>query len=352
MEVSLMFDLKIKSHRGEYTVDFKSFNYIAEEEFKDSFLVIDSNVNKYYPDVAGRFPKGRVFILSAKEKNKTMVYCEKLAKFLISNGFKKNNNIVAVGGGITQDITGFTASILYRGVEWRFIPTTLLSQADSCIGSKTSINFNRTKNALGTFYPPKKIWCDTNFLHTLEEEDLQSGVGEILHYYLLDGTDMVHSLADDSEGINLDRMMPHIHKSLSIKKEMVEKDEFDTGERRVFNYGHTFGHALEVLSEHKLNHGQAVTLGMHMANYIAQQMDLIDDDYWEMQEVIAFNLPNYSIEHIAEYIDILMRDKKNEDGSLVCILPYGKADMRVVKIDDLAFLKSCIETYWVCHTHV
>jgi 3-dehydroquinate synthase len=347
-----MFDIKINSHRGEYSVIFTSFHRIPKEELEDSFFIIDSKVYDLYPDIMDKLEYSRIFVMDAKEDNKTLVYCEKVLKFLLSNGIKKNHNIVAIGGGVVQDVASFTASILYRGVEWRFIPTTLLAQADSCIGSKTSINFNKTKNTLGTFYPPSKIWCDTDFLHTLEEEDIQSGVGEILHYYLIDGTSMVDSLCEDSESINMDKLFPHIHKSLSIKKDMIERDEFDKGERRIFNYGHTFGHAIEVLSNHKVNHGQAVTLGMHMANYIAQMMDLIDDDYWEMQESISFNLPDYSIDHISEYIDILMRDKKNEDGSLVCILPHGKADMRVVKLDNLAFLRGCIESYWVQHNHV
>lgn len=335
MEDLLMFS--VKSHRGSYNVYLT--DDIPVEEFSDSFMVIDSVVLKLYPHLNTLVDSKRIFILDATEDHKTIEYCSSLIEFLIKAGFKKNNNLVAVGGGITQDITSFTASILFRGVEWRFIPTTLLAQADSCIGSKTSINFFNTKNVLGTFYPPSKIWCNENFLETLCEEDIDSGIGEMLHYFMI--TNSKHLRLIDKNNLK-----PSIEESLSIKKAIIEIDEFDKKERRVFNYGHTFGHAVEVISNYSIRHGVAVTIGMHMANYVSYKLGLISEAVYKyLQSCIEFNLPEFRLANLDEYMNILQKDKKNINKSIVCILPHGIANMQVTPITDLAALKQILISY-------
>src|SRR5271157_5866279 len=142
------------------------------------------------------------------------------------------------------DITAFVASILYRGLEWSFFPTTLLAQGDSCIGSKTSINLGDKKNLIGNFYPPSSIYIDTAFLESLETDDIKSGIGEMLHFYYYANSSYIDKLIGNYIHAisNRSTLIEYIRESLSIKKSVIEIDEFDKGERNKFNYGHTFGH--------------------------------------------------------------------------------------------------------------
>jgi 3-dehydroquinate synthase len=271
---------------------------------------------------------------------KTLESCQELINILISRGFKRNHKLVAVGGGITQDVTSFTASILFRGVGWKFFPTTLLAQADSCIGSKTSINFSNTKNLLGSFHPPEQIICCTEFLKTLPTSDIKSGIGEMLHYFIYADSNLLEDITSEYGQLienPCELMGRYIKESLSIKKNMIQRDEFDKCERRVFNYGHTFGHAIEALSNYKVSHGLAVTIGMDIANYIALKNNIIDEKtYSYFHKYLEKNLISYYIgsDKIEEYCELLMKDKKNTDSDIVCILPYGIKDLRVTKVGD------------------
>ena len=220
-----MYDLKISSSRRDYTVSFSNTIHELEPELVDkSFLLIDSNVNSLYPELSKKF-KNRVFVIDTIEENKSLPFCCEVISFLIDNGMKRNYKLVAIGGGIVQDITGFVSSILFRGVEWFFFPTTLLAQADSCIGSKTSINFMDAKNLVGTFYPPSKIFCCSNFLKTLDDREIKSGIGEILHYYLYNNSTKTSEIVENYHLFFKDKrqLLPHIAESLNIKKIMVEK---------------------------------------------------------------------------------------------------------------------------------
>ena len=193
---------------------------------------------------------------------------------------KKNMTIISFGGGITQDVTGFLASILYRGVNWIFVPTTLLAEADSCMGSKTSLNHKRFKNLLGGFYPPTTVFINTQFTQTLTEMDFYSGIGEIVKLHLMGGKALVDSIGDDVRTIAMDRtnvtlLNKLVHNSLNVKYSYIKDDEFDTGKRNLLNYGHCFGHALETSSEYKIPHGIAVVIGIIFANIIAEKRGLL-----------------------------------------------------------------------------
>tara|TARA_B100001094_G_scaffold153299_2_gene148339 strand:+ start:195 stop:1256 length:1062 start_codon:yes stop_codon:yes gene_type:complete len=345
--------LEIQSYRRKYKVMFQQLSEELVDNIKEkSFLVIDSNVDKHFPLFRSKFDERNIFVIEAKEQNKNLDTCTALVNKLVSIGFKRNHRLVAVGGGIVQDITAFTASVLYRGVEWRFFPTTLLAQADSCIGSKTSINLGETKNLLGTFYPPAEIYCCPEFLKTLQEDDIKSGIGEMFHYYLTDNSALSEDLAESYELVVKDpatQCERFIRESLSIKKRMIEKDEFDEGERKIFNYGHTFGHAIEAVSRYKVSHGNAVTLGMDIANYISFQKGYIDRETYELLfQLISKNIPEYCLEEdkLEEYFGFLSKDKKNIDNSLVCILPYGIGNMKTTVVDDVDSVKNIIREYF------
>jgi len=358
MAVILVFkDIKINSYKGEYIVKLydkkqsaKLRGNILGELSMDSFLIIDKNISKIYPYLKSYWSENFIFEIDATEPNKEINVCEKLLKKLVNNSFKKNMKLIAIGGGIIQDITSFTASILYRGVDWIFIPTTLLSQADSCIGSKTSINFNGVKNLLGSFHPPNEIYCFTDFLETLSVNDIKSGIGEILHYYIVDDNHKCKKMMNDYDDIleDTDLLKEHIYESLSIKKNMIEIDEFDRGKRKIFNYGHTFGHALEVMTNYELSHGQAVTLGMDIANFIAYKMEKISIERMiELRNILMKNIPYYAIkkQDIDGFIELLMKDKKNIKNKIVCILPKNNSGVELVEIEDVMFLKNAIIEY-------
>jgi 3-dehydroquinate synthase len=320
MEAILVFN--VKSYRSTYTVEFIEKGPIKIPN--NGVVVIDQNLTDIYGDCLKdlvSIPAGMLEIyITPSEDVKTIDTSLKLISRLMESGFQRCDVIHAIGGGVIQDIVSFTSSILYRGVDWNFIPTTLLAQCDSCIGSKTSINHNGAKNILGGFHPPKEIKIYPEFLKTLPTADIKSGIGEMLHYFLLyQEFDMATSLVNDSE--LLKNIITYITKSLTIKREMIERDEFDKNERNLFNYGHTFGHAIEVLSNYEVNHGQAVTMGMEIANRLSLSKGLISRKRYEIiHSILEKNMPDYKIKDLDEYIKILHKDKKNVSDKLTCIL--------------------------------
>jgi len=348
--------LTINSYRKNYNLhifskkDSQKLEDIIFKASNKSFLVIDENVNRLYPHIQNYWDNDKIFVIRACEENKTLEKCSDLIDKLIKKGFKKDHRLVAVGGGVIQDIVAFSSSILYRGVDWIFFPTTLLAQSDSCIGSKTSINFSSTKNLLGTFFPPSEIYCFSNFLDTLSIEDIKSGIGEILHYYFVDRNKNIDLLNRQYNKLLSDRSLlsNHILESLLIKKKMVEIDEFDDNKRRVFNYGHTFGHALEVISEFKVLHGLAVTRGMDIANYVAFRLGMIrESNYRSMKESLKKNIPDYKMkpENIENYMSLLRKDKKSTSTSIRCVLPSSTGFMKLVSIENSNDLSEIIKDY-------
>jgi len=312
-----VFDFYVKSHVGMYHV--LSVNDIPSVYIEDNvFVVIDRKVNDLYYNFETDNP--HCLAIDANEEVKTLDGVCKVIEFLTSNGFKKNSTLWAIGGGVIQDVVSFAASILYRGVSWFFVPTTLLSQCDSCIGSKTSINHNGAKNILGGFHPPSNIFICRKFLNTLPREEILSGVGEMLHYFLLnDDLELAMEMATDDD--LLDNLDKYIDKSLSIKCKMIERDEFDKGPRNVFNYGHTFGHAIEIVSNYAINHGQAVTLGMMIANFISLSRGVINKEkYYRLQTILSTIMVDFKIDDMDAYMAVLAKDKKNVGSDLTCIL--------------------------------
>ena len=203
---------------------------------------------------------------------------------------------------------------------------------------------------MGGFYPPKEIYCFLDFLKTLPIDDVKSGIGEILHYYVVADSDKIEQLMSNYESVitNRDLLEEHIIESLLIKKEMVQKDEFDLNERRVFNYGHTFGHAIEIMSEFEISHGQAVTLGMDIANFVALYVGRITKDkFKKLRNLIHKNIPDYGIEldKVDNFIELLKKDKKSVKGAIVCILPNQRSGASVVEFNDVNLLKEIITEF-------
>jgi 3-dehydroquinate synthase len=354
MEDSPVHDFKVKSIIHDYKVKFiEDSSSVLDNEIKDGDVIImDQKLKDLYPMLTAAIPDNNVLIdIDAHEKQKSYEALIPIINKLIESGFRKNHRLIGIGGGITQDITAFTASIMYRGVDWIFFPTTLLAQGDSCIGSKTSINFGEYKNQVGGFYPPNRIYIDLNFLDTLSPADLQSGLGEMSHYFVVSSEDDFKKYKQNytSALSNKTVLANMISKSLEIKKSYIEIDEFDQNERQVFNYGHSFGHAIESLTNYTVPHGIAVSFGMDMANYISVKMELLKPEVRnEIRELLekiweGYNIKNIDIE---KFCNTLAKDKKNMGKELRLILCKGYGQVFKAPVKNDLKLKNWISEYF------
>jgi len=325
--------MKIESKIKTYSVELlddvleKHKQVFSDLKYDKIFFFIDENVYKLYNKKIDDFKKDNNYItIDAIEQNKDFNNLSNYYKTLIEKNFARNDILVTIGGGILQDISGFIASTLYRGIKWVFLPTTLLSQADSCIGSKTSINFEDSKNLIGSFYPPDRIFIDVDFCSTLSSKYFNSGLGEIIKFHLLSDKKRYETLKKylSSPDLRTGEMFKNIIWSTQkIKKSYFESDEFDTGRRNLLNYGHCFGHALESASNFKICHGEAVIVGMEFANLLSLKRGIIKKEkYLEFERLLSNYYPKFDFSNInvSDIIYYLKRDKKRAGKYLTFIL--------------------------------
>lgn len=256
---------KVNSKLGAYEINFVQID--KKKDFLNSdevFVIIDEKVFDLYPF----FKNSKIIKVPALESSKTLFFAESVIKSLRDFGANRKSQIVAIGGGIIQDLVTFVASIYMRGISWEYYPTTLLSMVDSCIGGKSSINVADFKNIAGNFYPPKKIYIDPIFCKSLENIDIASGVCEAVKICFADegnSFDKIIKVIDDKDIYSIQKLSEITYLSLETKKRFIEIDEFDNGIRLNLNFGHTFGHAIESASNYAIPHGIAVGIGMQLA---------------------------------------------------------------------------------------
>ena len=344
--------LEIRSHAGPYEVRFEPGGAEAfAEPAERVHAIVDGRVARLHEKRLARIlALPSVLRLDATEEAKSLDRFPAYVEHLLAQGIRRDHALIAVGGGIIQDIVCFLAATLLRGVPWRFYPTTLLAQADSCIGSKSSVNCGSAKNILGTFTPPEKVIVDASFLDTLDERDIRSGVGEILKVHAIEGPDAFDDIARAYPDLFRDPaiMRRFIKRALEIKKRYIEKDEFDRGPRNVFNYGHTFGHAIETATAFAIPHGIAVTIGMDMANFVAHRLGVGTEPHFaRMHPVLAQNFrgfERYPVP-IPSFCAAISKDKKNIGrGSVTLILPDATGRIgKSVQANDERFVSICTE---------
>ena len=274
-------------------------------------------------------PSTKVFkmILQHGEQAKSVQNFQKILNFLADNNFDRTDLIVAVGGGVVGDISGFVASSYLRGIQFIQIPTTLLAQVDSSVGGKTAINILSGKNLVGAFYNPKGVIIDTNVLHSLPNRQLKAGLAEVIKYAFIQNNALFSLLKKYPKKIlSKDHKIIEeiIFLSLQTKARIVTKDEKENGIRAILNFGHTFGHAIEAHGKYKkILHGEAVAKGMRIASKISYLENLISEK--EYKEVIALlqkyefdlSVDQYKYRELKPYI---FRDKKIKAGKLNLIL--------------------------------
>lgn len=356
MAVSQSYNFTVKSNIHDYEVHFIDDvkTTLASELKEGDFIIIDNKVKALYPEWFQDALENYNYIgIDATEPQKSYQEVEPVINTLIERGFRKNHRLIAVGGGITQDVTAFIASILYRGVQWYFFPTTLLAQGDSCIGSKTSINFGKFKNQVGGFYPPNKIYVQPEFLNSLPMKELKSGLGEMAHYFVVASEEDFERYKRDYTQALVDKKVLGglIARSLEIKKSYIEIDEYDKNERQVFNYGHSFGHAIESLTKYGIPHGIAVSFGMDMSNFVSMKKGYITSDVRLNSRALFEQIwegyaDKVKVLDIDTYLVALSKDKKNKGKLLGLILNkgYGKVFKDFTEND--ATFKGWMEEYF------
>jgi 3-dehydroquinate synthase len=328
--------LQIRSTRFTYDVELGDFaDWRERASSAHRLFIADGRVLDLHPRVVEALRGEQVLRVEAIETNKTLAFAvEALLPFLLEHNATRASTVIAIGGGIVQDLVGFVCSIVFRGLPWSFYPTTLLAQADSCIGSKTSLNHQRFKNLLGTFFPPRRVVIDAKFLATLTDLDHGSGVGEIIKIHFLESEAASRELDSDIRelwGRSPEVVPRYVIRSLTYKQRFIETDEYDEGPRLVLNYGHCVGHALEAATTYAIPHGIAVMYGIAAANRLSARRGWLPAETCAaMNRVIVPRLPLRDIAARASFEDMLAalrRDKKNVGDKLVIIGTKGYGAM-------------------------
>lgn len=287
----------------------------------------------------------RRFVFPAGEGSKNIAVLSDILEFLATQEITRQDIIVALGGGVAGDIAGFAAAVYQRGIRFIQIPTTFLAAVDSSVGGKTAIDLKAGKNMAGAFYQPHLVLCDTNTLKTLPEEIFADGIAETLKYGVIGNKELFDGTASGTFRKDLEGT---IEACVKMKRDIVTEDEFDTGNRRLLNLGHTFGHAIEKRSGFTLSHGHAVAIGLHLIARAAEQRGIAQSGLAETirRVLLANGLPvetDFPPEEIAE---AMLSDKKRCGSCISFVFPEKIGSCRIVKIpvpEAAALVKNAME---------
>jgi len=326
-------NIQIESSFGSYPIAFRSLHSV---NFENHYFIVDQTVRQQIT-----MSEEKCIFINANEANKTLGSAEEVMIKLSAKGMTKDNVLVVIGGGYLQDIGTLVASLYMRGVKWVYIPTTLAAMGDSCIGGKSSINAGGVKNLVGNFYPPKEIFIDTTFVSTLPNLELIAGFSEIIKICFAKSADtfsqclqLINQWQSDADQQTIAEI---IRLSLLSKQYFVEADEFDVGMRRLLNFGHSFGHALESASDYKIPHGVAVLIGMiaasqHPLSKTTLTTRMLIDSCLSFCKTVKTEIENeISGVNYTKFSQALAKDKKNSNTDLVLILPMTSGP-EIVKI--------------------
>ena len=335
--------LKIKTKTQQYSIIIGS-NIISKISkifidnsitFKKCLLIIDNNIQKkIIAKIKKSLKKEKLYVhfFEANEINKNLNNVNSILNILLDKNFSRDDCVISIGGGITGDTAGFAASLFKRGLKFINIPTTLLSQVDSSIGGKTGVNTKYGKNLVGSFYQPDLVITDTQFLKTLPRRELICGYGEILKHSIIASKKFYNFLNKNYEKIfNLSSpfIEKTIYESCKIKKKVVEQDEMEKGLRKILNFGHTFGHAYEASLGYskKLNHGEAVILGIQSALNFSLKIKLLKKSEYNsiINHISHANLPLninkfFKIKDLSKILSFMLKDKKNNTNKINLVL--------------------------------
>ena len=343
VDVSKKYDVIIGENLIKNAGDF------LPEKCERAVIVTDDNVEKLYLETVKNSLINKsinvfCFVIPNGEKSKNAEIYIKLLNLCAQNKLTRTDTIIALGGGVVGDLTGFVASSYLRGVGFIQIPTTLLAQVDSSVGGKTAIDLDAGKNLAGAFYQPDVVLCDIKTLDTLPENVFADGCAEVIKYAILGNPKLFAHLDENSKAFDREYV---IYECVKMKKDIVCEDEFDTGKRMLLNLGHTAGHAIEVASEYNIPHGSAVAIGMAIMARASYKNGMCSKDCCESIENIIkkFGLPEKTQYDADTLCEIMLSDKKRAGSIVNLIVPdkVGKCLILKYQIDDLKeFIKAGI----------
>ena len=318
-------------------------NYVERDR---TILIVDDKVEQFHND---KLEGWRKIIVNGNEESKSLACFQHVIEELIRMEADRKTTLIGIGGGVVTDLTGFVGSVYMRGIAYAFVPTTLLAQVDASVGGKNGVNFGRYKNILGIIRQPEFLLFDYDILDTLDEKDLCNGFAEIIKYACICDDGLFDYLEKHrNEALNRDREVIGylVRRSVEIKTHIVLEDEFEGGLRRLLNFGHTIGHAVEKLEQ--IQHGQAVAKGMGIAAKFSHLYNQLPKEEVERIKKLlqAYHLP-VDIDSKPEEIEELFKmDKKREKNFIHFILlkQLGKAEIRPVELQELSDLLKKIIT--------
>lgn len=354
--IKLNIDLKDRSYPIYITTDYSGLGQSLHGAKLTGKMVLltDTNVDKYQADQCMEALKGydceiHKFVIQAGEKSKNLDTIKDIYKFLIDLKLDRDSTLIALGGGVVGDITGFAAATFLRGINFVQIPTSLLAQSDSSVGGKVGVDFNGSKNIVGAFYQPRFVYINVNSLKTLPKRELQAGLAEVVKHGIIQDLDFFEYIDYNVNKIfNFDEsVLEYLAKrNCSIKGEVVEKDEKESGLRANLNFGHTIGHAIETVKNFELLHGECVALGMVGACKMAQYLEMVDEDLVNevkstlMKIGLPVKLDGIDVEKVYNQ---MFFDKKMKENKLAFILPRKRiGEVVQCTIDDENLIKKVI----------
>ncbi len=331
---------KITITDSDFSKTMEELNLITASQKR--LFVVSNKVFKLYSEKLG-LNKNEVLVLPDGEKQKNFKNYIKILEIAAQKGLTRNDAIIAIGGGVIGDIAGFAASTYMRGIDYIQVPTTLLSMVDSSVGGKTAIDMKDAKNIVGTFWQPKAVFININFLKTLNKRQFKSGLGEVLKYafieenckynqqlYLFEYLTLCCEKLFAQEPMTVMRVIEYC---LKLKIAVVNEDEKEKGLRKVLNFGHTLGHALEVKGKfRKYIHGEAVVQGMFFVLNWAKKVELISYSYHRlaMELLTKYGFKEQKFK-LPEIIEIMKKDKKATSDKIVFLIPCDKKKVKEVK---------------------
>ncbi len=333
--------LYIDLGRDSYHIRFTDAYREGIKEYIDidafSIIITDNNVDALYGSgLEALLVEGQhKYVIPQGESSKSIETVTEIIQFMLEKGFNRHSRVIAFGGGVVGDIAGFVASIFMRGIDFYQVPTTLLAQVDSSVGGKTGINFPQGKNLVGSFYQPKEVLMAPGVLATLHKRELTSGIAEVIKYGVIYDYEFLQYIKANLQAIysiNTEVLKQVIRRCCEIKAAIVTQDERELGLRKILNFGHTIGHAIEALTGYKVyTHGEAVLMGMYHEAAMARGLGLIEEAYFcEIADIIgdtgvSTDLGGLSIEAMVERMS---GDKKNREGKISFILPISRGKVK------------------------
>ncbi|MFH1588517.1 MAG: 3-dehydroquinate synthase [Candidatus Diapherotrites archaeon] len=315
--------------------------FLKKQKYDKIGIITDSNIEKLFLKKMMHELKPfdiESFIVPAGEKSKSIECFAAIQEKLIERNFSRKSAIIAFGGGMIGDLAGFCSATFMRGIDLIQVPTTLLAAVDSGVGGKTAINSGKTKNMIGVFYQPKIVLIETKFLQTLPRKEFNSGMGEVIKYGIIMDKKLFAFLKNNSKKIisrNSEIMGKTISECIKIKAKVVSEDEKESNKRKILNFGHTFGHAIEADSKFKLTHGESIAIGMIFESMLGEKINVLKKgETKKIKELIAdlgLKAKFKSKGKEKKLIDLMKHDKKNFGGKIVFSLPKKIGEMKKEK---------------------